>query len=251
MLVLIPSKGRPSTKTYKLLQQSGIPFAHLVEPQDTPAYHAAGVPSIVTIPADNQGIAYVRNFALDHARSQSADWLWLIDDDVDRFALAVKGKTSDTPAASSLIDFYQVAQRYRFPVNGINYRQYAWSYSKKPARYYINRRPAEVCTLLFMPKVTWRYRARLNLKEDRDFCMQAIQHSSGVFLDTHLCFNCPPVGSNPGGLQSDYQAQRDHQAAARLAAQWAPFARLTSKKGRVDCSLDMAAYARSLNKLVR
>lgn len=251
MLALIPSKGRPLTKTYKLLKQSGIPFAHLVEPQDAPAYHAAGVPSIVTIPANDQGIAYVRNFALDYAKSQSTDWLWLIDDDVDRFALAVNGKTNDTPAASSLLDFHQVAQRYNFPVNGINYRQYAWSYSKKSTRYYINRRPAEVCTLLFIPKITWQYRARLNLKEDRDFCMQAIQHSSGVFVDTHLCFNCPPVGSNSGGLQSDYRAQRDHQAAAKLAAEWAPFSKLTFKKGRVDCSLDMAAFAKSLNKPVR
>ena len=250
MHVCIPSKGRPTTTAYKLLQAASIPFTTFVEPQDAAAYKAAAVPNLQILPANDQGIAYVRNYILDWARQTSNDWIWMMDDDVTGFGTAKAGKTIKGDA-TVLQQVHQRVAPHRFPVNGINYCQYAWSYSTKPKRFTVNKRPAEVCTLLYVPKITWQYRARLNLKEDRDFCMQAVQNSDGIIIDLFSWFNCPGVGTNAGGLQDLYRQQRDHEAAAKLAKEWEPFTKLIKKKDRVDCKLDIAAYAKSLGRAVK
>ena len=250
MHVCIPSKGRPNTASYKLLQNDGIAFTHFVEPQDAVDYAAANVPNLVVLSANNQGIAFVRNAILDWARHNRHDWIWMMDDDVSGFGTAKAGKTIKGDA-SVLQQVHERLAPFRYPVNGINYCQYAWSYSTKPKRFAVNKRPAEVCTLLFVPKITWQYRPRLNLKEDRDFCMQAVQNSDGIIIDLFSWFNCPGVGTNPGGLQTFYRQQRDHEAAAKLAAEWAPFTKLVKKKDRVDCKLDIAGFAKSLERQVK
>ena len=179
MRVIIPSKGRPTTKAYKLL--GDIPFTHLVEPQDEAAYKAANVPNLQVIPANDQGIAFVRNYLIHYAQIQGFDWVWAMDDDVQGFGIAKAGKTikGDHTVLSS---FYADVSQYKFPVNGINYCQHAWSYSTGKTRFMVNRKTAEVCTLLYIPKITWSYRGRLNLKEDRDFCMQSIVTPLASFL---------------------------------------------------------------------
>lgn len=250
MHVFIPSKARAKTSTYKLLQAAGHQVTHFVEPQDKAAYQAAEVPGLHVLPANDQGIAFVRNHMLDTARKQGIKWFWMVDDDVNGFGTAKAGKTIKG-TAQVLTDFHSKVEEYKFPINGINYCQYAWSYSTSKKRFVVNRKTAEVCTLLYVPKITWQYRKRLNLKEDRDFCMQSIQHSDGIMFDTCSWFNCPGVGTNAGGLQSLYQEQRDHQAAAGLAAEWAPWTKLIKKKNRVDCKLDLPGYAKSLNRIVK
>jgi len=250
MHVCIPSKGRPTTAAYKLLQAVNIPFTIFVEPQDIIAYNAAAVPNLHPLPANNKGIAYVRNYIIDWARQSKIEWIWMMDDDVSGFGTAKAGKTIKGDA-NVLAQIHQRVAPLKFPVNGMNYCQYAWSYSTKPTRFTVNKRPAEVCTLLYIPKITWQYRARLNLKEDRDFCMQSVQHSDGIIIDLFSWFNCPGVGTNPGGLQDLYRQQRDHEAAAKLAKEWEPFTKLIKKKDRVDCKLDIAAYAKSLGRAVK
>lgn len=249
MHICIPTKGRPGTTVYQRL--GGIPFTHFVEPQDLADYSCAGVPNLKVLPANNQGIAYARNFILGYARQSGHEWIWMIDDDVSSFGVASAGKAQTLPAHVVLSDFCDIAKRYYFPVNGINYRQYAWACSKSRTRYRINTKTAEVCTLLFVPKISWKYRSDLDMKEDRDFCMSAIKHSSGIFFDSFSFFNAPNVGTNAGGLQSHYQAQRDHQAAVRFVKEWAPYASACKKAGRIDAKLDLKGLALSLNRQIR
>ena len=248
MHVAIPSKGRPSTKVYKLLGDFNV--THFVEPQDADAYKAQGVPNVHILPSNNQGIAFVRNYIIKYHQAKGINWLWMMDDDITGYGIAKAGKTIKGDH-TVLSDFHSRVQQYKFPINGINYCQYAWSYSTGKTRYMINRKPAEVCTLLYLPKITWQYRSRLNLKEDRDFCMQAIQHSSGILFDSHSWFNAPGVGSNAGGLQDLYKLSQDAEAAAKFVDQWKPWAKLIRKGDRIDAKLDLSGYAKSLNRQVK
>lgn len=248
--VYVPSKGRPNTKTYKLFDGHDFDVIHVVEPQDYDAYRASGVPNLVALPDNDQGIVFVRNFILDHAKKTNKEWVWMIDDDVQGFGYAKDGKTIKGTAAV-LSDFHASIERYKFPLNGINYCQYAWAYSTGSVRYKINKKTAEVCTLLYMPKIQWQYRKRYSLKDDRDFCMQAIKYSDGIIVDTHSWFACPGVGSIPGGLQDFYLQKRDQEDAAKMVAEWHPYAKLIHKKSRIDVKLDLAGYAQSLNRVVR
>lgn len=249
MLVCIPSKGRPATQSYKLYAAVGIEYRHFVEPQDQAAYEAAGTPNLVVLPENDKGIAYVRNYVINWAKKNNKEWIWMNDDDVKGFGIAIKGKTINQDA-KVLLEVHAAVEKYKYPLNGLNYVQHAWSYSKR-ARYFVNKRPPEVCTLVYVPKVTWSYRGELNTKEDRDFCMQAIQNSNGVIISTHHWFSCPNVGSNKGGLQDMYAATKDHDAALRLRDAWAPFSEMVKKGDRIDCKLFYSEYAKSLGRTVK
>jgi hypothetical protein len=249
MLVCIPSKARPNTQSYKLYESVGLKFCHFIEPQDQASYEAARVPNLIVLPANNQGLAFVRNHIVSWAKSNGVDWIWMNDDDVKGFGIAIKGKTINKDARI-LVDIYDVVHKYKYPLNGLNYAQHAWSYSNRP-RYFVNKRPVEVCSLLYIPKITWKYRGEMDTKEDRDFCMQAIQNSNGLIISTHHWFACPTVGTNKGGLQPLYAATKDHAAALLLRDTWAPYSTMVKKGDRVDCKLLYSDYAKSLGRTVK
>ena len=90
MICYIPSKGRPSTKTYTLFQSAGIEVLHFIEPSEYELYHVPGTK--VNIGKDNQGIAYVRNFMLDYAKRHGHIHVIVCDDDVTSFGKYIDGK---------------------------------------------------------------------------------------------------------------------------------------------------------------
>ena len=114
--VFIPSKGRPTTKTFKLFNSDDFCVTHLVEPADKVAYEHANVPNLLLLPESNQGIAYVRNYILEHSRKIGAQWIWMIDDDVQGFGHAKQGKTIKG-TSSILLEFQARVKPYKFPLN--------------------------------------------------------------------------------------------------------------------------------------
>jgi len=250
MQICIPSKGRSRTWTYKWLQEGGHTVHHFVEPQDERKYREAGVPNLVIIPDNDRGLMYVRNYILDWARKRNLDWIWILDDDITQLGIAINGIDSILMAQALDIMFDNV-HKYQFPVNGINYRNYAWSWSKSKRRYAINARVADCCVLLYLPKITWRFREEFVTKGDRDFCMQAIKYSIGVCVDMHLWIQVPTIGSNLGGLNEIYKHKKDEQSSRLFVDLWKPYAEIVNKGERIDCKVYMAKYAKSLGRTVR
>ena len=94
------------TSTTKLLDDSGVDYQVVVEPHDFESY-AAHFPAekLLTLPKDNQGIAYVRNFILAHALENGFLYAWQLDDDVSYFVYRKKGEriyTNPRPLMSIL-----------------------------------------------------------------------------------------------------------------------------------------------------
>jgi glycosyltransferase involved in cell wall biosynthesis len=243
LICFIPSKGRPQTKTYKLFEAVGITVMHFIEPQDFDAYN---VPNKVSILQNDKGIGYVRNFMLQYAKDNNHDWIIMCDDDVASFGI-YDGKTKKTDAAIWLTIFDK-AQKLPFEIIGINYTQHAW-HEAKP--YSVNKKFAEVCILLNIKKIHWRYRPEFDLKEDRDFALQAIKNGTGILRFNHYWFSCPNVGSNSGGLQDMYKAKRDELSAQKMVIEWSPFASMVDKKGRADVKIDIKGIANHYKKEVK
>lgn len=249
MIIAIASKARPGTKSYLLYEKSGIPVYHFVEPQDEEVYKKAGVPNVVTIGKNDQGLWYVRNWILEWCRKNNHSWVWMNDDDVKSFGVAIKGKTI-TQTSQVLIEIFKTVEPYEYPANGLNYCQHAWSYCKRP-RYFVNKRPPDVCSLYYVPAIRWEFKQEMGTKVDRDFYMQCIQGGKGLIVSTHHWFACPDVGSNPGGLNAEYASKRDNDYAVVFCNAWSPYAELTKKGDRVDVKLKFAEYARSLGRTVK
>jgi glycosyltransferase involved in cell wall biosynthesis len=243
MIVYIPSKGRPKTKTYKLFEEAGIQVLHFIEPQDLDKYE---VPNKISINKDNGGIGYVRNFMLDFARSNNHEWVIICDDDVTSFGF-YNGKTIKKDA-SIWFDILDKAKQLPFEVIGINYTQHAWH---EKTKYSINKKFAEVCILINVPKITWNYRPEFNMKEDRDFALQTIKYGNGILRFNHYWFSCPDVGSNAGGLQDEYKAKRDEETAIKMCKEWYPFITMKDKNGRKDMKTDIKGFAAHYKKIVK
>jgi len=250
MQICIPSKGRSRTWTYKWLQEGGHTVHHFVEPQDEREYREAGVPNLVIIPDNDRGLMYVRNYILDWAKERNLDWIWILDDDITQLGIAINGIRNVMQAETLDILFNNVF-KYQFPVNGMNYPNFAWAASKLKRRYAINARVVDCCVLLYLPKITWRFREEFVTKGDRDFCMQAIKYSSGVCMDLHMWMQVPQIGSNLGGLNEIYKHKKDGQSSRLFVDLWRPYATIVNKGTRIDCKVHMADYAKSLGRTVR
>lgn len=234
MIVCIPTKGRYETSTYKLFEEAGYEVYHFIEPQEMDAYN---VPNKVNIGANNLGITYVRNFMLDWCKERCVDWAWFCDDDVLGFGI-YNGKTV-RQGAEALKKVEKKAMQLPFEIVGLNYVQYAWTESKS---YSINRKFVEVCTLMNIEKIDWRYSE--NTKEDRDFAMQCIKNGHGILRFNWVWFSCPNVGSNEGGLHEWYADKKDHEAAKKMAVTWSPWVTLKMKKDRLDIKTDIKGFAK-------
>jgi len=243
MICFIPTKGRLNTKTYKLFQDVGIKVYHFIEPQEIDKYD---LPNKVSILQNNKGIGYVRNFMLDFARENSFDWVIMCDDDVDHFGLYDKKNIKSD--ASIWIKIYDKVKNLPFEIVGINYRQLAWT---EKTDYSINKKFAEVCVLLNVAKIKWNYREQFNTKEDRDFALQTIKIGNGILRFNKYFYNCPDVGSNAGGLQSEYKLKKDEDTAKKMCYEWNPFITLKNKNGRIDMKTDIKSIALHYKKIIK
>ncbi|QDP51100.1 MAG: putative beta-glucosyl-HMC-alpha-glucosyl-transferase [Prokaryotic dsDNA virus sp.] len=241
MICYIPTKGRFNTKTYKLFNDVGIEVIHFVEPQEFEEYD---VPNKVNIKENDKGVTYVRNFMLNYAKENNEEWVIFSDDDVSSFGI-YNGKTVKKDA-SIWFDILERAKKLPFELIGINYTQHAWH---EKTSYSVNRKFAEVCVLMNVKKIDWKYEE--NTKEDRDFQLQTIKNGNGVLRFNHFWFSCPNVGSNEGGLFELYQNKRDIEWAKNITKKWHPYAKLVNKKGRIDARIDIKGFAKSLNKIVK
>lgn len=243
MICFIPTKGRTTTKTYKLFEQVGIEVRHFIEPQEIDKYP---VPNKVSILENNKGIGYVRNFMLDYARKNNHEWVIVCDDDVTSFGI-YNGKTVKKDA-SIWLDILEKAKKLPFEMIGINYTQHAWH---EKTSYSINKKFAEVCILMNVSKINWNYRSEFNLKEDRDFALQTIKNGNGILRFNHFWFSCPDVGSNVGGLQSEYKLKKDEESAKKMCREWNPFITLKKKGERIDMKTDIKALSTYYKKTVK
>jgi len=243
MICFIPTKNRVNTKTYKLFNEVGIEVKHFIEPQEIDLYT---VPNKVSILENDKGIGYVRQFMLDYAKSNNFEWVLFCDDDVNSFGL-YNGKTIKKDA-SIWLEILNKAKQLPFELIGINYTQHAWH---EKTKYSVNRKFAEVCVLINVKKIKWSYRPEFNLKEDRDFALQTIKYGSGILRFNHYWFSCPDVGSNAGGLQSDYKSKKDEESAKKMCREWRPFVTLKRKGERIDMKTDIKSLALHYKKQVK
>ena len=243
MICYIPTKGRISTKTYKLFEDVGIKVLHFIEPQEIDKYQ---VPNKISILKNDGGIGYVRNFMLNYARENNHEWIIICDDDVTSFGI-YNGKTIKKDA-SIWIDIYNKASKLPFELIGINYTQHAWH---EKTSYSINKKFAEVCILVNVPKIKWNYRPEFNLKEDRDFALQTIKNGNGILRFNHYWFSCPDVGSNSGGLQDEYKSKKDEESAKKMCMEWNPFVTLKKKGERIDMKTYIKGLASHYKKQIK
>jgi len=235
--ILIPTKGRYNKcKTAELF--GAITNLYLiVEPQELEKYKENyKYYNYITLPKNDKGISYVRNFCLNYANKMGWEWFWMLDDDISNIYKRVGSKLiKDKLAiynAEKIID-HNTAQI------SLEYQQFAWCANKD----FILNSYNDVAVCINAKKCIdkkIKYREYVNLKEDRDFTMQIIKNGYDVKRYTLAAFAAPKNGSNEGGLKNIYDnSQNELKATKRMIELWGDdICRLNIKKdGRPDCKI--------------
>lgn len=239
--VYVPSKGRPSGSTAKLLAESGINFLVVVEPQEYDAYKAVVGKRLLTLPASNQGIAYVRNWILQH---HDSGWYWMLDDDITAFFKTTNGKNTKVSAREALegaggffIEDASIGQA------ALEYQQFAWSATRAVK----HNGYCDVAVCINKDRVKMlRYRPEVNLKEDRDFTLQVLSSGMRTARVCRYSFAAPKNGSNAGGLSGEYSQTGKELAASRLMCRLWPgiCTPITKRDGRQDVKINWRHFSR-------
>lgn len=215
--IFIPSKGRAdSAKTPRLLQREGIEFCIVVEPSEEKEYRAA-FPKVefFVLPKDNQGIAYVRQFMLEMARTLGLKKYWQMDDNITAFYETKTGRTEKCEAKKMIENIEMVASGGRISLAGPDYQQFAF---RGKELYTLNTRV--YCCVLTRTDTGCNYDQDMSMKEDVDFCLQHLSKGQFTMLFHRWAMGKKPMGQGKGGLKPLYDSGFHVKQSYRLVRKW-------------------------------
>lgn len=239
--IYVPSKGRAGAA--KLLEKAeGLTV--FVEPQDKDVYdhHYMHKHDIRVLPEDDKGLANTRELIKTFAEKSKNRWYWIIDDDITNFYLVKNGKKFVCDIWRALEEAQKaIMQCPNVGIAALEYQQFAWANKKG---FTVNSYCDCVVAINVKRAKDCHYNP-LHFKEDRDFVLQILHAGFGSIRVANACFAAPKVGSNKGGLYSEYQAGKDLEGAKQLKKDWPHFVKIQKKtNGRWDAKINWSkAYA--------
>jgi len=225
----------------KILSEAKVPFTAVVEPQDHYAYQTGSAcRQIHELPANNKGIAFVRNEILTIARDRNYKWFWMLDDDITAFLLCEEGRNIRYPAERVLLEAQKVFSRLgRVGQGALEYQQFSWSARKDHTIGYCD---VAVCINVERTRGL-QYRREMELKEDRDFTLQTLSAGWLTVRASKCAFAAPKNGSNQGGLYDVYRAGLEAEASKRMEVAWPGICKAVTKPdGRQDVKINWRAF---------
>jgi hypothetical protein len=244
--VYVISKGRwESRLTSKALEELGIPYRIVVEPQERDAYAAVIDPAkILVLPFSNlgQGSIPARNWVWSHSLAEGARRHWILDDNIHGFYRL--NYNLKTPVASGTI-FYaaeEFVDRYENVAEaGFNYFMFASRKVKLPP-FYLNTRIYS-CILL-RNDLNYRWRGRYN--EDTDLSIRLLKDGyCTVLFNAFLAEKAQTMTMKGGNTDELYVDDGRRKMAESLVEQHPDIASVSFKWGRWQHHVDYSGFARN------
>lgn len=217
--IYIPTRHRAGkTKTTQLLDNCGLPYQLVIEPHDYDSYAAHHTADqLLTLPADNFGLANVRNWILDQARGSGWLYCWEIDDDISGFVYRINGERIHTTPRPLM----SIVEEYTFAHDNvagscIPNQAYLFGYDQKPSLVY-NGMIYQVQLLRTDTEVLWRF----GLPDDPDRSLQILTAGWTTIVPRRFGQMSPPPMSQAGGMTTtDYAKDGRMTQFERLVDHW-------------------------------
>ena len=248
--VYIISKGRHESRlTSKSLEEIGVPYKIVIEPQEYDLYSAVIAPEkILVLPFSNlgQGSIPARNWVWEHSIALGAKRHWILDDNISGFFRL--NRNLKTPIANGKI-FYSAERfvdRYEnIGIAGFNYFMFASRKTKLPPLY-LNTRIYSC--ILIRNDIPHRWRGRYN--EDTDLSLRVLlDGQSTVLFNAFLCGKAPTMQMKGGNTDELYKDDGRLQMARSLVEQHPTLVKIIWKWGRWQHHVDYSGFQK--NKLIR
>lgn len=228
--VYVPSKGRADRKiTTKFLEEAGIPFYVVVEPQDAAAYreHYAA-DHILVMEKNDQGIAYVRNFCKRHSEEAGDKFHWQIDDNI--YYVGYRSKDKNHKASPVVVLGLAETMVNKFEnVGGASLTHIMFAFAKKHS---VDVNKQVYTCALFRNNVSSQWRP--DVIEDTDYSLQLLQEGYTTILLNRLIMNKVATGLIKGGnTEISHGGNRRLLRSQKLSEYYPGWFKVTEQYGRV------------------
>jgi hypothetical protein len=228
--VYVPSKGRPNVRmTTKFLEEAGITFYVVVEPQDAESYRKNYSSDQILVMAENdQGIAYARNFCKDHSKSKGDAFHWQIDDNIHYLGYRSDGK-NHKGSATSIIGLAESFVNKFENVAAASLSHNMFAFAKK---YSIDINKQVYTCALFGNNNDLKWRP--DVIEDTDYSLQVLTAGYTTILFNRLIMNKVATGVIKGGnTEISHGGNRRLLRSQALEKYWPGWFKITEQYGRV------------------
>jgi hypothetical protein len=181
--IYVPSRKRPDVfLTTKALQDDGLFFYVVIEPQDEKDYlkyyprH-----NLLIMPENDMGISYVRNFCKQHSKSL-AKFHWQIDDNISKFMIRdIKNKKNRKHGAKNLLAAAEYVNDLfeNIGISSLCHTVFAWS---KKYNIDVNKQVYSCVLVNNLLDIDWRD----GLIEDTDYSLQVLSKNYCTLLFNRL-----------------------------------------------------------------
>lgn len=217
--VYIVSRHRSQVATTpKLLTEANIPYRIVVEPHDYDDYAKAyPTENLLQLPLDNQGLAYARNFPIDHARENGWLYCWQFDDDIRSFEYRKNKKRHKTNPRPLMSITEQITFRHsNVGASSISNAGYLFGHDDKP--------PIVFNSMVYQAQLLRTdtgIRFRHGTQDDADFSLQTMTEGWVTFVSKRYGQTSASTGTIKGGLtETIYQDDGRLKTFQQLLRDW-------------------------------
>lgn len=233
--IIIPSKGRAGkTKTDKLLENLGLTYFFVVEPQEQKDYGSTGS-NIMVLPENDQGLTYARDWTLRTMRKLKYERFWLLDDDILEFGIADQGKCKRSEKNILLMAYNQLKMFKEASIYSLELRQFSWCAPE------LQRNKMAMQCILFDLKNCENidYDPRLKIRSDYDITLQAIFKGKGTLKSGKYYYNSEVMKSKKsGGQKYLYRDEIEMREVYKLCHKWPGMFTPVNKRERIDVKIN-------------
>lgn len=250
--VYIISKGRwESRLTSKALEEMGIPYSIVVEPQEYEQYASVIDPEkILVLPFSNlgQGSIPARNWVWEHAISIGAKRHWILDDNINGFIRLNRNERVPVNSGAIFKCAEDFVDRYEnVALAGFDYRFMSGGNRRKKPPYRLNTRIYSC--ILIDNSIPYRWRGKYN--EDTDLSIRVLKDGQCTILFNAFLCNKAATMTMKGGNTCNVYTDKDNRLkfAESLRGQHPDVVEVVKKFGRWHHHVNYKPFKR--NKLVR
>lgn|GEM_PF-2720780 len=209
----------------------------MVEPQDEKSYVESYSCGVFTLPNNNQGITFSRQYILDLARTMNYEWFWMMDDDINEFGKVFKGKTQRMDA-SILFNATAILKRYKSSLYSMELRQFAWSSAELK-----RNRSVMQCVMFNVPRCkNINYDKNIKIREDYDISLQSIFKAQGTIKTAKYYYGIADMKSQSGGMEQWYNEDFEKEEVRKLCKKYPGLVEAVYKKNRHDVKINWRKY---------
>ncbi len=242
--IYIISKGRwESRLTSKALEELGLEYFIVVEPQEYDNYAAVISPSkILTLPFSNLGLGSIpaRNWVWENAVWRGAARHWILDDNIGGFCRLHQNLKVQVTSGTLFCAAEDFADRYtNVALCGFNYHFFAKRKQSIPP-FVLNTRIYSC--ILIDNSIPYRWRGRYN--EDTDLSLRALKDGRcTVLFNAFLAEKAATMTMKGGNTDELYKGDGRLKMAESLREQHPDVVTITEKWGRAQHHVNYAAFA--------